>query len=341
MRVCLYLEGEEQSLARRGIRTAFRTVFLHHRQALNLAGVAVTTDPHESYDILHLHTFGLRSLYHLRRAKRRGIKIVTHAHSVGSYDIRNSITLANQLGPVYERYLRFFYSQADYVFTPSKRAQELLQDGGLRQVAVVSNGIDRKQFTFSPRQREECRKEFNLTRFTIYCAGYVVPRKGVVDFINVAKRLPKFDFIWYGYKWPKLLIMSPRMHQKIKQQPPNVQFPGFIRNTQGAFSAADVLLFPTQGENQPLVILEAASLGRPLIVRDLPVFSGWLEHGVNCLKGNSVEEFVELVKRVAEDERLRAKLAQGAKDIAEEHQLERVGERLKGLYENVLGSEGT
>lgn len=335
MRVCLYLEGEEL-LARSGFRSAFH----HHLKALELAGVEVTTDPRTSYDILHLHWFGPRSLYHLRRARRRGIKVVAHAHSVGSYDLKDSFTFANLIAPLYQRYLRSFYSQADYIFTPSARARELLQGEGLERIAVVSNGIDRERFRFSQTERAEFRQRFNLTRFTVFSAGNIIPRKGVIDFIDVAAQLPQFDFIWYGYRWRKFLTFYPKMHRKIAGRPVNMKLPGFVRDTCGAFSAGDLLLFPSLGENQPLVVLEAASLGRSLILRDLPEYRGWLEEGVNYLAGRNVEEFAELIERVARDEGLRTKLSQGAEALAEEHRLERVGQRLSLLYRAILeGSE--
>lgn len=331
MKVCLYLESKDL-LARSGFRTAFQ----HQLRALKLAGVEVTSNPKDSYDILHLHWFGPRSLYYLQRAKREGIKVVAHAHSVGSYDLKDSFTFANLVAPLYEQYLRFFYSHADYIFVPSERARELLRRERLERIAVVSNGIDRERFRFSRRKREEFRRRLGLRRFTVFSAGNIIPRKGVSDFIDVATQLPQFDFIWYGYRWRKLLTFYPKMHRKIARRSPNVRLPGFMSDTQGAFSAADALFFPSWGENQPLVVLETASLGRPLIVRDLPEYRGWLEHGVNCLMGLNVKEFVDLVKRAAEDEELRGRLARGAEALAEEHRLERVGERLKLLYQRVL-----
>ena len=335
LRVCLYIENEEL-LTRSGFRTAFR----HEKKALEFAGVEVTSDPTDRYDILHLHWFGPRSLYYLRRAKRQGIKVVVHAHSVGSHDLRDSFTFANLVAPLYERYLRFFYSQADYIFTPSEWAREILCGKGLERVAVISNGIDRQRFRFSAEKRDKFRNGFGLTRFTVFSAGNLFPRKGVCDFIDVAAKLPQFDFIWYGYRWNRLLAFHPEMHRRIKERPPNVRMPGFVEDTQGAFSAADVFLLPSLGENQPLVVLEAASLGRPLILRDLPEYRGWLEDGVNCLKGRSIEEFASLIEQVSKDEKLRLRLSQGSEVLAEKHRLERVGARLYQLYQEVLdGSE--
>jgi 1,2-diacylglycerol-3-alpha-glucose alpha-1,2-glucosyltransferase len=331
MRVCLYLESIE-ILTPSGFPRAFR----QQLEALRLSGVEVTTDPYGRYDLLHVHWNAPKSLYHLRRAKRRGVKVVAHAHSVGAFDMLDSFTFSNRVAPLYDRYLRWFYSQADCVFTPSERAAEILREKGLERVAVVSNGIDRERFRFSQAGRDEFREKLSLDRFTAYSAGNVIPRKGVCDFIDVAAALPEIDFVWYGYRWGRLLSYYPAMHKKIAHRPPNVRFPGFVRDTQGAFSACDALFFPSFGETQSLVVLEAASLGRPLVLRDLPEYRSWLLEGTNCLLGRSVEEFVDLVRRVSREEPLRTALSRQAEALAEEHRLERIGERLRTLYEAVL-----
>ena len=331
MKVCVYLESIE-FLTPSGFPSAFR----HQLQALKLAGVEVTTDPRDRYDLLHVDWNAPKSVYYLRRAKRRGIKVVAHAHSVGAFDMWNSFTLSNAVAPLYDRYVRWFYSQADCVFTPSSRAREILLAKGLPRVAVVSNGIDRDRFRFSQARRDEFRTGQGLSRFTVYAAGNVFPRKGVCDFIDVAESLPAVDFIWYGHQWKKVLTWYPTMHRKIVRRPPNVRFPGFVSDTIAAFSAGDALFFPSHGETQSLVVLEAASLGRPLILRDLPEYHGWLTEGKNCLMGKTVEEFALLVRRVSEEEPLRAALSREAEALADEHRLERIGERLRCLYEAVL-----
>ncbi len=333
MRVCLYLEAEEV-VAKSGFKRAYES----HRKALGLVGVEVTTDPaDEPYDLLHLHAFGPKSLYYLGKAKREGIKVVVHAHSVGAHDFRDSFTMSNVIAPLYEAYLKFFYEQGDAVFTPTEFAKrQLLKAGVRKRIEVISNGVDRERFRFDPEKRALYRRKFGLTRFTVFGAGNIIPRKGVTDFLDVAERLPRYDFIWYGHRWPKALAFHPQMEKRLEEKPPNVILPGFVEDTPGAFAAGDVLLFPSKTETQGLVILEAASLGRPVIVRDLPEYEDWLHHGENCLKARDVEGFAECVRRLAEDRALYRKLQEGAERLAEEHGLERVGRRLKALYESVL-----
>jgi 1,2-diacylglycerol-3-alpha-glucose alpha-1,2-glucosyltransferase len=334
MRVCLYLEFSGLDLV---AKSGFWTAFQNQKQALEAVGVEVVTDPTSNYDILHLHGYGPRSLYHLLRAKSAGKRVVVHAHSIGSYDLKDSFTLTNLIAPWYERCLHYFYRCGDYIFTPSAQAKEMLRSRGLKSpIAVVGNGVDDERLRFSPQKRQSKRKELSLSRFTIISAGNVIPRKGVIDFIEVAHLLPQYDFIWYGQHWNRLLAFHPLMERKIRRRPPNLKLPGFVRDIQAALSAGDLFFFPSYGENQPLALLEPAACGLPLIVRDLPEYRGWLEDGMNCLKGRNNDEFIELIKRVAEDEGLQEKLSQRAQKTAEEHSLERMGERLLELYSSLL-----
>lgn len=333
MRVCLYLEAENV-VARSGFKRAFES----HQQALQLAGVDVTTDPnHEDYELLHLHAFGPKSFYYLNKAKRDGIKAVVHAHSVGAHDFRDSYTMSNLIAPLYEKYLTFFYEQSDVVFTPSEFARTLLRQTGLgKRVEVVSNGVNRERFRFSQERRKLYQKRYGLTRFTVFSAGNIMPRKGIIDFIRVAERLPPFDFLWYGHRWSKALVFHPQMDKYVEERPFNMIMPGYVLDTPGAFSAGDVLFFSSHTETQGMVILEAASLGRPLVVRDLPEYQDWLIHGENCLKGRTESDVVEHLRHLESDPRLYQQLSQGALQLAQEHSLEVIGQRLKALYRSVL-----
>lgn len=333
MKVCLYLEAES-IIGRSG----FRTAFLQQLQALQQQrGVEVTTDPNDDYDLLHLHWFGPLSFYNLIRAKQQGKKVIAHAHSVGAYDLKNSFTLSNTLAPLYERYLQYFYEQSDAIFTPSEHAQRLLEAQGIRTpIYVVSNGVDLERFRFDPHKRSESRKHFGLTRFTVFSAGHVIPRKGVIDFISVARRLPQFDFLWFGHLWGKLLAYDSEMNEALEARPANVKMPGFVEDTPSAYAAGDLLLYLSYGETHGLVLLEAAALERPIVLRDLPEYESLgFQDGVNCLKGKTIEEFSRHVERLAGDAELQRRLGRAARALAEAHALERVGQRLRELYQEI------
>jgi 1,2-diacylglycerol-3-alpha-glucose alpha-1,2-glucosyltransferase len=332
MKICLYLEAAE-FVAKSGFRTAYE----QHRKALHHVGVRVTDDPDSEYDLLHLHFFGPKSLFYLKRAKRLKIPVVVHAHSMGAHDFEDSFTLFNSIAPLYEKYLYYFYESSDALFTCSHYAREQLHAQGItRPIYVVSNAVDRDRFRFSEEHRRLWRARLGLKNFTVFCAGNVIPRKGVLDFLEVARRLPQIDFVWFGQIWPKLLTFYPEMHKAIEHRPPNVIMPGFVADTPAAFSAGDLLFLPSLRENQPMVLLEAASLGRPLVVRDIPEYRGWLIDRVNARTGSSVEEFVQIIVELAHTPSEWRRLSLAAEELAHASSLPVVGQRLKDLYEELL-----
>ncbi|MDW8031554.1 MAG: glycosyltransferase family 4 protein [Candidatus Bipolaricaulota bacterium] len=337
MKVCLYLEAEN-IVARSG----FRTAFTRHLQALHKMGISVTTDPSDSFDILHLHWFGPRSLYYLKRAKQQDKLVIAHAHSIGAYDFKDSFTLSNAFAPLYEKYLNYFYELSDAICTPSEHAKRLLQAQGItKPIYVVSNGVDLERFRLNAHTREAYRQRFGLKRFTVFCAGNVIPRKGILDFLEVARRLPQFDFVWFGHVWGWLFAFDIDMQRALDERPSNVKLPGFIEDAPGAFSAGDLLFYPSYGETHGLVLFEAAALHRPIVLRDLPEYAlAGFRDGENCLMGKTVDEFCEKILRLAADAALRERLARQAYALAVANSLEIVGHQLVKLY-HALQEGGT
>ena len=334
MKVCLYLEFADSPLVR---KSGFWTAFTNQRRALEKLGVKVSTNPEGSdYDILHIHSYGPRSFRYLMRAKREGKRVIVHAHSVGRYDLKNSFIFANLIAPFYEYYLHSYYQRADTLFTPSERARELLRAQGLRgRIEVVPNCIEPERLRFEATKREKNRKDLSLSCFTVISAGNVIPRKGILDFIDVATMLPEYDFVWYGQRWGAIGF-NPRVEQRLRNRPKNLHMPGFTDDMQAALSGGDLFFFPSYGETQSLVLLEASACGLPLVVRDLPEYETWLVEGENCLKGKNTEEFAALVTQVAADGKLRERLSAAARATADEYSLDKIGQRLVRLYSEIL-----
>jgi len=332
MKVCLFLEGQE-IIGTSGFRSAFE----HHRKALELVGVELTSDPRDDYDLLHTHWFGPKSLFAVKRARKRGIPTVCHAHSMGSHDFRDSFTFSNLLSPLYERYLIHYYNRADAVFTCSLFAKRVLEGIGIKvPIHVVSNGSDAQRLNYDEEGRRRYREKLGLRRFTFFGSGNIIPRKGVVDFLDVAEMMPDYDFVWFGKQWKRALAFSSAMHKRLKEAPPNVHLPGFVSDIAAAYSSCDCLFFTPYTENQPMVILESAALGLPLVLRSIPEYEGFLTDSENCLLAENNEQFVEQLTRVATDPELRQKLRDGARALSFEHDLPRVGEHLKRLYDELL-----
>jgi glycosyltransferase involved in cell wall biosynthesis len=328
VKVCVYLETGYSSNWSGGIRRA------HDNQikAIKGAGLQVTTDPSESFDILHLHSVGPISLYLAEKYSGRR-PVVMHGHTTAE-DFANSFRLSDTIAPYLGRYLRFFYGKADMLIAPSPYARDVLRSYELAQpIEVVSNGVDLRRFTPDRRRRLLGRARYDLDGTVAFSVGLVVLRKGVDLFCEVGRLLPDYTLVWFG-----------RIHKAVKAEtlrvidaaPENVRFTGFVEDVTEAFAAGDFFFFPSTVENEGIAVLEAAACGKPLILRDAECFSGRFEHGVNCLKGETPEEFAALITQVAGDPALAARLSDGALEYAHTHSLELIGQRLKHIYGQLM-----
>lgn len=332
MKVLLYFEGEK-ILSKSGIGRALK----HQQAALSAVGIAHTTNPNEDFDILHINTIGPKSMAMIHKARKLGRKVIYHAHSTKE-DFENSFVLSNQIAPVFKKRLIHLYGKADAIITPTPYSKKLLESYGLPQpICAISNGIDVEHFDINEAKTKEFRSFFHLQEEekVVICVGLYFERKGILDFIEVAKQLPQCKFIWFG---SVPLYAIPRNIRLLvtKNHPDNVIFPGYISGDiiEGAYCGADAFFFPSKEETEGIVVLEALASYQEVILRDIPVFEPWLQSGVHCYKGKNIEEFCSLVKGVVEHT-LPSRKEAGRK-VAVERSIVEVGKQLKAVYEDVL-----
>lgn len=329
----LYFEGEK-ILAKSGIGRALD----HQKRALTEVGIDYTLDPEcTDYDILHINTYGLKSHNMIKKARKLGKKVIYHAHSTEE-DFRNSFIGSNQVSPLVKKYLISLYTKADYLITPTPYSKKLLEEYGIElPIAAISNGIDLKRFAPSLEKEKKFREYFNIeqNQKVVICVGLYFERKGLIDFVEIARELPDYRFIWFGhtpmYSIPKAIRTIVK-----EDHPKNVEFPGYIKGDiiEGAYSAADLFFFPSNEETEGIVILEALASYQQVLVRDIPVYSGWLKENINCYMGRDNQEFQSLITKIVEGE-LPSTKVEGYK-LAEERSIERVALELKAIYEEVL-----
>ena len=153
MRVLHYLELEDR-LQRSGIASATT----QQRRALREAGVEVYTSPWPTegedprralgrlslaeFDLVHTQMIGPGSIALARLADYRDVPLVCHAH-VTREDFAGSFRGSTLVGPVLERYLRWFYSGADLVLCPSEYTKGVLESYPIdAPIEPISNGVD-------------------------------------------------------------------------------------------------------------------------------------------------------------------------------------------------------
>lgn len=335
MKILIYFEGQ-QLLSKSGIGRAFD----HQKKALESAGVPYSTDENElDYDILHINTYGLNSQRMVRRAKRADKKVIYHAHSTEE-DFRNSFIGSNQVSAIYKKHLVRLYSSADFIITPTLYSKKVIEGYGIEQpIEAISNGIDLTRFNRNVEKEKQFRDYFQLPpdKKVIISVGLYFERKGLVDFVEVARRFPEYTFIWFGYT---PLYTIPKKIRAIIQgdHPDNVIFPGYIKGDiiEGAYTNADLFFFPSYEETEGIVVLEALASRQHVLVREIPVYDGWLVPGENAYMGRTNEDFCNQIEQIIEKKAI--DLRENGWQTAQGKSIQAIGQQLKLVYEKVLGN---
>ena len=327
MSIYLY-RGGEKLVGRSGVGQAIR----HQAAYLTRCGLTVTDRLTPDTDAVHINTVLPDSVAAALWARLRGKKVVWYGHSTME-DFRGSFRGSDRLAPLFRRWLCFCYGLGDVVLTPTPYSRGLLLGYGLdRPVYSLSNGVDTAFFRPDPAARGPFRRRYGLPEDArvVISVGHTIARKGLPEFLDLARRMPEVWFLWFGWTDPRLI--PAEITAAIRSAPENVRFPGFVEREQlrEAYCGADVFAFLSHEETEGIVVLEALACGTPTVLRDIPVYGGWLEQGENIYKALNTDEFQRIVMGLL-DHTL-PDLTGAGRQTAEDRSLEAVGHRLREIY---------
>ena len=330
MKILLYTEMEKK-IEKSGLGKAIK----HQMKALDDNNIEYTKNSKDDYDIAHINWYGIKSYLTAKKAKRQGKKVIYHAHSTEE-DFRNSFIFSNQIAPLFKWWICKCYKLGDHIITPTPYSKKLLEGYGLKNISAISNGIETNYFKKDVKLGKKFRDEYNYKKDdkVIMGIGLYLERKGILDFVELAKRLPEYKFIWFGYTDFKLV--PKKIKKAVNTKLPNLLFAGYVEKDiiKGALSGSDLYIFPTLEETEGIPIMEACACKQNAIIRDIPVFDPWLKDGINVYKAKDINEFEIKIKKILNNE-LPPLVDEGYK-VALSRDIKKVGKELIEVYENVL-----
>lgn len=308
----------------------------HQIKALSLVGCDFTLDEKDDFDIVHINTVFPKSASFADKARRNGKKVIYHGHSTKE-DFKNSFIFSNQMAPAFKKWLEHCYNKGDLILTPTEYSKKILESYKLKpEIEVVSNGIDLDFWQEKPNDRTNFYEKYGLdkNKKSVISVGLPIKRKGIDDFINLSKKMPEYEFAWFGKLSPA--VMPAEIKKLIDNAPTNLHFPGYISSDdlREAYSGSDLYVFLTHEETEGIVLLEALATKTDILIRDIEIFANDYIDGQNIYKGLTNDDFERKIKAIL-NEQLTSLKEEGYKKALQKS-IKNTGKRLVECYEKVM-----
>ena len=252
--------------------------------------------------------------------------------------VEGSIKLPKIVQSFFYHYFIHFYKAAEELIVVNPIFIEPLKHYGIDKdrITYIPNVVATKDFY--PKEINEASELFkkhnlSLDKFTVISVGQVQTRKGVLDFIEIAKQLPEVQFIWAGgFSFGKITDGYDQLTAVIKNPPSNVKFVGIVDREQmnELYNACDLLLTTSYNELFPVSILEAVNSGLPILVRDLDLYEKI--YFTDYLRANNNEAFVDYIKELMTNPETMAKAKAASNKIATDYSEENVAQLWDDYY---------
>ncbi len=326
MKVLVYM-GSFNLLEKSGIGRSM----LHQKLILEREGLHAD-EPIDEPDIVHINTVMPDSVLFAFKSKLQKKKIVYYGHSTME-DFKNSFFASNLLAPLFKQWIKFCYNLGDVIVTPTNYSKNILDTYGLKKnVYPLSNGIDTEFFSPKKVDKSAFCKKYGIAEDEkiVISVGHLIERKGILDFIELARRMPHVKFIWFGYTNTSLIPRT--IKDAIASAPKNLIFAGYVTKEElrDAYCIADLFAFMSHEETEGIVVLEALACKIPMIVRSIPVYEDWLEDNKNVYKAKSLESFH--IKTRAILSKAIPSLTEEGRKVAHSRSISAVGQKLKDIY---------
>ena len=166
-------------------------------------------------------------------------------------------------------------------------------------------------------------------KYKVLCIARLLPPKNASLFIETAKLLPDYAFIWIGNQ------------KKVTHHPKNVFFLGNMPQAGHYNKLADIFILPSNYEGLPVVILEAMSYGKPIVASDVGGISEIVLNGINgYVVQNQAKNFAEKIEQVLNDPiRYKQFSEESLRIYNEELTLDKMAKAYMKVYEQISESQ--
>jgi 1,2-diacylglycerol 3-alpha-glucosyltransferase len=275
------------------------------------------------------------------------IKLIGSNHYIPE-NLAPYIPLYSSMKPVINwflwQWMLSLYKRLDVVTAQSSAAASILRRVGLKMpIYPISCGIDTQLYSPNPHvDRESFCHNYGLdpNKIIFLFLGRIDGEKRVDLLLRAVQQLDRNDVQLAIAGHGSVEKRMKRMVQTMKLQD-RVKFTGFIssENKPGLLNSVDIFIMPSEAELLSISTLEAMACGRPVLVADalaLPELVHAGENGYLFIPGD-VDDLTRRMIELANQSQLWRAMGTASREIALQHDLEKVIRKYEGLYIKVTG----
>lgn len=336
MKIKINMLSTADTVKGQGVGSAY-TEMLHLLQEGASHLFDITVNEPGDVDINHFHTVDPIHFFKLKAL--RGVNVMA-VHFLPD-TLEGSINLPFVAFSALKFYVIDLYKSADYLTVVNPIFKKDLIALGIDpdKIRYIPNYVSKAKFyAYDAAKRQEVRNRYGIKAddFVVIGVGQVQHRKGVLDFIDVAKKCPDIQFVWAGgFSFGIVTDGYFELKEIVENPPVNVKFIGIIPREQmnDIYNLSDVLFMPSYNELFPMSILEAANLNKPLVLRNLELYKDILFE--KYLQGADNDEFATLLRQLKEDSELYAKAEEFSSVISTYYSKEHVLKQWIDFYTEI------
>lgn len=294
------------------------------------------------FDIVHAHGNGLFCLFGYFAARRKGVPFVLTFHTFMT-DYAHYIYAPKRIGKgVMVGILKFFASLADSIITPSEKMKKKLVSLGVKkEITTIPNFIEIDRF--SAKNTGFVQKFLSLPAKTpvLLFVGRVAKEKNIKFLIDTFSKIhDKNSAVHLAIVGDGPQRKEMEEHARKLHIDAYVHFMGIVKRDlmPKIFASSTMFVFPSTSEVHPMVVLEAADSGLPLVVAADEAFKDLVEDGKNgyVLPVES-EQFAQKVLELLEDGAKRKMFGEASRKIVSDNFGEReITARFESIYNELV-----
>jgi phosphatidylinositol alpha-mannosyltransferase len=285
----------------------------------------------EKFDICHLHEPLMPTLC-------TTVLRLKHCPMVGTFHASGGKPWYTMFSPIMKWYLDRWFRKLDGRIAVSKVALDYVKTYFPADYVIIPNGVDNHHFNNGVTPIEK----FMDGKTNILFVGRLEKRKGF-EYLLEAYRLVKPEV-----PGCRLIQVGPgvRLRKKYekrinKYKLRDVNFTGYssYSDLPRYYKTADIVCFPATGrESQGIVLLEAMSVGKPVIASDIEGYSSVLTDGVEgiAVPPGEPERLAEAILRLVRDKQLRQQMGERGRPKAMEYDWPLLADKLLNFYTETL-----